>query len=136
MNEIIESFIRLQALESVTDPMSVSDAEIRKIRKKIPSPYLIHYDRLRARGKQGVAFVRRGVCGHCHMQVAIGFLALVRKMEGTHCCQNCGAYLAVVEEAPVPMPVRKTKPRRRVAPESTFKVASVDPVRPLVSHTT
>jgi len=114
MNQIIETLLQLQAFEAGTCQNSTGDAEIKKLRQRIPAQVLTHYDRLRARGKQGATFVRHGVCGQCHMQLAIGLMASLHRRSDMHCCQNCGAYLSVVEEAPIEMPVRTTKPMRRV----------------------
>jgi predicted nucleic acid-binding Zn-ribbon protein len=109
MNQIIENLFELQTLEES------GDANVDRLRKRIPNEVLYHYDRLRLRGRHGVAIVRRGVCGQCHMQVAIGLLASLRRMDNIHCCQNCGAYLSVVEETPVETPVENKKRVRHVS---------------------
>jgi hypothetical protein len=113
MNQIIETLLQLQALEAGTCQNSTSDAEIKKLRQRIPGPVLLHYDRLRARGKQGAAFVRHGVCGQCHMQLAIGLLASLHRLDDMHRCQNCGAYLSEVKETSIEIPLKNTKPVRR-----------------------
>jgi hypothetical protein len=113
MNPIIENLLQLQACETGTSQNSTGDVEIKKLRTKIPAHVLTHYDRLRARGKRGAAFVRRGVCGQCHMQLALGLFASLHRQGDLHCCQTCGAYLWMEEEAPIEMPLRKAKPVRR-----------------------
>jgi len=53
MNQMIENLIGLQALE-VSDEESPSGlARIKEMRQRIPVPVLLHYDRLRVRGKKG-----------------------------------------------------------------------------------
>src|SRR6478736_241059 len=113
MNPIIENLLQIQALELSTNPIPTGDPSVKLLRKEIPPDVLIHFDRFLERGKQGIAFVRNGVCAQCHMQVAIGLLASLQRPENLHRCQNCGVYLAVVEGTVVEMPIKKTKPRRR-----------------------
>jgi hypothetical protein len=65
-----------------------------------------------------VAFVRHGVCSHCHMRVAVGLLASLHRQDDVSRCENCGAYLCLVQEPPpaLEMPPRATKPGRRGRP--------------------
>ena len=114
MNQIIENLLQIKALALRSCQNPSGDRRIKKLRKMIPAEVLLHYDRLLERGKLGVAFVRNGVCGQCHMQVAVGLLASLHRLEDIHRCQNCGVYLSVVEETPMEMPVRSVKPGRRV----------------------
>jgi predicted nucleic acid-binding Zn-ribbon protein len=125
MNQIIENLLQLQACETGTCQNSTGDVEIKKLRTRIPAHVLTHYDRLRARGKQGAAFVRHGVCGQCHMQLALGLLASLHRQGDMHCCQTCGAYLSMEEETPVEMPLRKAKPVRRARKLPTTPTVSV-----------
>jgi hypothetical protein len=117
MKQILDSLLRIQNLE--LGLASAGNDGPEELRKKIPAQLLQHYDRLRARGKKGVAFVRNGVCGQCHMQVAVGLLNLLRRGDNLYRCENCGSYLYQVEEiaaAPLEMPPRATKPGRRGRP--------------------
>jgi predicted nucleic acid-binding Zn-ribbon protein len=114
MNHTIDNLLQLRSLEAESGKEPTAKVQVEELRKAIPVHILKQYDRLRARGRSGVAFVRRGVCGQCHMQVSIGLLATLRRLDGIHCCQNCGAYLSVVEDDPVELPLKKAKPARRV----------------------
>lgn len=117
MKQILENLLRLQNVELGQERLAgVPTADV--IRKSLPEAVILHYDRLRARGKKGVAQVRRGVCGQCHMQVAVGLLAQLRRQDNLYRCENCGCYLDLVEEAPVvlEMPPRQNKPGRRGRP--------------------
>jgi hypothetical protein len=118
MKQILENLLRLQNLELGLERAPAGSPTVEEIRKNLPAQVLQHYDRLRARGKKGVAPVRRGVCGQCHMQVAVGRLAQLRRQDNIYRCENCGCYLDFVEEAPVvlEMPPRQTKPGRRGRP--------------------
>lgn len=118
MKQVLESLLQLQALELGDKLRSASTSKTEEIKKTIPIQVLQHYERLRARGKKGVAFVRHGVCGQCHMQVAVGLLAMLRRQDNVYRCENCGAYLCLAEE-PAPaleMPPRAIKPARRGRP--------------------
>jgi predicted nucleic acid-binding Zn-ribbon protein len=118
MTQVLETLLQLQAHELGGHSQSATGATTDELRKKLPSHILQQYDRLRERGKKGVALVRHGVCGQCHMQVALGLLALLHRQDDIHRCENCGAYLCLTEEpAPVlEMPPRATKPGRRGRP--------------------
>jgi hypothetical protein len=117
MKEMLDCLLRIQHLELGIERASTG-AGAPELRKKLPAQVLQHYDRLRARGKKGIAYVRRGVCGQCHMQVAVGLQALLRRQDNLYRCENCGCYLNPVEEpAPVlEMPPRAIKPARRGRP--------------------
>ena len=120
MKEILDSLFRLQNVELGTEK-AVPGSGKEELRQKVPGQILEQYDRLRGRGKKGIAFCRNGVCGQCHMQLAVGVFALLKRQDNLVRCQNCGAYLKIVEEAPVIVPVlemppRATKPGRRGRP--------------------
>src|SRR5262249_32298960 len=105
MKDILENLLSLQKLDLRSERVTAVGAGPDALRKKIPAQVLQHYDRLRSRNKKGVAFVRHGVCGQCHMQVAVGTLALLRRQDNLYRCENCGAYLYLTEETePMAMP--------------------------------
>jgi hypothetical protein len=52
----------------------VKDA-INSVRAKVPEPILGHFDRQKSRGKLGIAPVRGGVCGACHLKMPLGHVA-------------------------------------------------------------
>jgi hypothetical protein len=119
MKQMLDNLLRLQNLELGIErsPDGVGSEELRQ---KIPAQVLQHYDRLRLRGKKGIAYARHGVCGQCHMQVAVGLQAMLRRMDNLYRCENCGCYLYVQDE-PEPMtvlemPPRSVKPARRGRP--------------------
>jgi hypothetical protein len=87
-------------------------ARVNSLRELIPTSILLHYDRLKARGKRSVAPVKRGVCGSCHLAVPSGSLANLRRTTGTlNVCVNCGAFVYFDEEEPTIVVV--TKPRNK-----------------------
>ncbi len=90
---------------------------ISMIRKEVPEPILGHYDRLLARGKKGVAQVRKGVCSGCQMRLASGSYATLLRDDDIAMCDTCGRYMLLVPESPVAAtsaPSQKpTKPRGR-----------------------
>ncbi|MCF7709087.1 MAG: hypothetical protein K9N52_09345, partial [Verrucomicrobia bacterium] len=69
MKNFAELLFDLQALEMGPNETKNENAgKISSLREKIPAPVLAHYDRLANRGKKGIALVRNGVCGECHMR--------------------------------------------------------------------
>jgi hypothetical protein len=126
MKEMLECLLRVQNMELGIERVPSGGAGPEEMRKKIPAQILQHFDRLLARGKKGVAYVRLGVCGQCHMQVAVGLQAMLRRQDNLYRCENCGCYLyAVEEEAPVlEMPPRSVKPARRGRPRKVHAHAA------------
>ena len=128
MKLMLDNLLRLQSLECGKQRAPAGSPGPEELRKRIPAPILQQYDRLRARGKKGIALVRHGVCSQCHMQVAVGLLAQLRRPDNVHRCQNCGAYLQIADEpseiAPLEIRPRNVRPARRGRPpKATVHVA-------------
>ncbi len=102
MHAVMQALVELQKLEFGPDPDSTAaQAAAEKLRAKVPPQILGHYDRLRVRGKKGLAQVRDNkVCAECHMQIPLGTVLTIMKGEDIQLCGNCGRYL-FVEEKPV-----------------------------------
>ncbi len=69
MNGILQNLLKLQRLDFGEQPKNASQAAA--LRAAIPSTMLQQYERLRARGKKGIALVHNRVCTNCRMQVPI-----------------------------------------------------------------
>jgi len=119
MKTMMRDLLSLQTLEFGETKQAGDAALIAELRGKIPAQILEHYDRLRARGKKGLAAVKHQVCGSCHMQVPLGVVMTLRHGQDIQLCENCGRYLYLPEEEasislpskPAPKAVRT--PRRR-----------------------
>jgi len=117
MNELLQSLIKLQAIEFEETTEKKSGSTIAELRGKIPPQILGHYDRLVARGKKGVTAIRGENCSSCHIRVPIGAIMTLRRGEDIQLCENCGRYLFLPEtpEAepapPVAAPKRAKKTR-------------------------
>jgi len=120
MKELIENLLKLQTLQF--DPtVDAKDDRIAKFRANTPEPVMLHYDRLVARGKKGVAAVRSQVCTGCHMQVPLGVTMALMRGDDIQICETCGRYLylapAAVETPEAAKPKRKTTRARKPKPE-------------------
>jgi len=90
-------------------------AILKTLSATIPAALLAHFLRLIAQGRNGVTVVRHGVCSGCHLRVASGIVAAMRKPNELHLCENCGSYLLLASEefanvaatAPTAVTVRK-----------------------------
>jgi len=117
MNELVQGLIELQSLEFGTAGDKNAEAAKAKLRAKIPSQILAHYDRLVAHGKKGVAVVRNQVCTSCHIRLPLGVIMTLMHGQDIQLCESCGRYLYLppqiatepVEEAASPKPVKKTR---------------------------
>ena len=121
MNNVLQNLLKLQTLEfgEVSDKKVAAQAAA--LRRKLPQPLLDHYDRLRVRGKKGVAVVRNQVCTGCHMHVPIGQITVIMRGEDIQLCETCGRYLYLPDPAEteflsrVEAPKPAAKPRKRKA---------------------
>ncbi|MCX8154980.1 MAG: C4-type zinc ribbon domain-containing protein [Verrucomicrobiae bacterium] len=110
MNDVviatIQNLLELHQLEEQLDRARTGKAEIQAkieiIRGKLIPNILGHHDRMRARGRKSIAPVRNGVCAGCHMVVATGILATLRRQDDIQLCANCGRYLYIDETPPEP----------------------------------
>src|SRR3974390_1293150 len=98
MNVILQNLLTLQTLEFGEVTGEESAARVAEPRAVITPTFLCHYDRLRARGKKGLASVRNQVCTGCHMRVPIGLLTALMRDEDVQLCDSCGRYLYYLPE--------------------------------------
>ena len=123
MNNVLQNLLKLQALEFGEAATKSVEAQAAELRGNIPQPILSHYDRLRVRGKKGVAVVRNQVCTGCHMHVPIGQITVLMRGEDIQLCESCGRYLYLPDpaeteflshmEAAKPKAKAAAKPRKR-----------------------
>lgn len=101
--KLLESLLKLQALEfDETELDEAGEKEMEKriaeLRILIPLAILNHYDRLRVRGKKGVAAVRHQTCVGCHVQVTRATVLNLMHGNDLQVCENCGRYLYLATE--------------------------------------
>lgn len=119
MKIMMQNLLSLQTLEFGETKDARTATTAAGLRTKIPAPILAHYDRLRARGKKGLAAVRNQVCTSCHMQLNLAVVMTLKQAQDVQLCQNCGRYLYLPEETVAvetpPLPPAKLPPavRRR-----------------------
>jgi len=126
MRKIMEQLLALQKLQfDARSRSSESKAEMEKLREKVSTPILAHYERLVLRGKKGVAIARNSVCGECHLRITSGKrIGLVYANE-VQVCDNCGRYLYLPEDEPIGLndpepapPAPAKRPSRKTAHHS------------------
>ena len=98
MHAALQNLLKLQALEFETPLTSSTEAQVQQLRLAIPTPILGHYDRLRVRGKKGIAVVRNQSCTGCHMRQPIGKVTVLMRGEDIQLCDSCGRYLYLPDE--------------------------------------
>jgi predicted nucleic acid-binding Zn-ribbon protein len=117
MNSILQNLLKLQALEFGEAMNKSAEAQAAELRGLVPQPIVSHYDRLRVRGKKGIAAVRNQVCTGCHMHVPIGQITMLMRGEDVQLCESCGRYLYLPDpaEAVAAVPVETAKPAKKPA---------------------
>lgn len=121
MKELMQNLLKLQALDFDETGGKKTGALKAELRGKIPPQILVHYDRLRAHGKKGIAAVRNQVCTACHMRLPLGVIMTLKHGVDIQLCDTCGRYLYLEEIVPQaePAPVKpaaKTRKRKAAAP--------------------
>ena len=118
IHEIVSRLLELQKLEERLEGFQRSrvntadiDALIESLRGKISGSVLLVHDRMRGKGKRSVAEVCHGVCGGCHIALAVGNAATLRHCELRR-CGNCGRFLYLLEAEEVPTPLLASAKRR------------------------
>lgn len=102
--DIINHLVALNSLELVLQASpgegsttSVTSRKIQKTREAIPEEILAHYDRMRSRGKKGIASAEGFVCRACHLSIPTGNRARLQVANDLNVCDNCGTYLYLPE---------------------------------------
>lgn len=118
VHEIVRSLLELQTLEDRLQLFRRNNkraaevqAQVESLRKKMPAQIMSIHDRLQAQGKRSIAELRHGVCSGCHLGLAIGNVAALRRGDLRR-CGNCGRYLYVVDAEPSDQPERVRSPRK------------------------
>ena len=96
--QIIQSLKELQSLaRSGKNGRPVPGAPLTArqvaLRAKIPNAILGHFDRMVAQGRPGVAPVRNGVCGGCHIRIPRAHVAGIRVSHELDVCDQCGSFI-------------------------------------------
>src|SRR3974377_660467 len=99
MKDLLQNLLKLQSLEFGETTDKNAETLIAGLRAGIPQPILGHYDRLRARGKKGLAAVRNQVCTGCHMRVPIGAITTIMHGNDIQLCGSCDRYLYLPDPA-------------------------------------
>jgi len=123
MDELIRNLLALQTLEFSQAPVANAAALTVELRGKIAPQILAHYDRLRVRGKKGLAAVSNQVCTGCHMRLPLAVIMTLKHGQDMQLCDNCGRYLYLLDPAqsppptdlPAAKPVRSARRRKKTA---------------------
>jgi len=122
MKQLIENLFELQSLAVVGTTKTAPEKRTAELRTNIPAQILIQYDRLRARGKKGVAVIRNQVCSACHVQVPRNTVLTLMNGADIQVCGSCNCYLCLPEhEHPVLAPEKKVRRPRK--PKTLMLVA-------------
>jgi predicted nucleic acid-binding Zn-ribbon protein len=98
MKEMMRALFIVQSLELKTSRVTPAEKQtILDLREKVSAPILAHYDRLRSRGKNGVAIAKQSVCSECHMRIPTGVLVTLMHGQDVQLCGSCGRYLYLPE---------------------------------------
>jgi predicted nucleic acid-binding Zn-ribbon protein len=74
-------------------PMLEDKTETLALRAQVPNAILVHFDRMLAQGRTGVAPLRNGVCGGCHIRIPSAHIAGMRASHELDVCDQCGTFI-------------------------------------------
>ncbi len=100
--QIIKSLQELQSIARVSTsvrPVAKVAFTPRQIvlREQVPTAILGHFDRMLAQGRTGIAPLRKGVCGGCHIRLPRAHMAGMRGSLELDVCDQCGAFIFAEE---------------------------------------
>ena len=96
--QIIQTLKELQSLTRANKPARpavVTTLSTRQValRSQVPNSILSHFDRLLAQGRSGVAPLRNGICGGCHIRIPRAHVAGIRASHELDVCDQCGTFI-------------------------------------------
>jgi predicted nucleic acid-binding Zn-ribbon protein len=112
----MQDLLRLQTLEFSEKPDKNTAALIAELRGKIPPQIIGHYDRLRVRGKKGLAAAINQVCTGCHMRLPLAVIMTLKHEQDIQLCDSCGRYLYLPDEAAIPPAAKPQAAKQARAP--------------------
>lgn len=124
MTKLTEDLLELQSiLRQGGSATAEQKARIEILRAGIPTPVLSHFLRQIAAGRKGLAIVRGGVCGECHIRLSHALVHTLSRSDDLMLCENCGAFVvlspedkaALVASAAVAPKARRVTRRRETA---------------------
>jgi predicted nucleic acid-binding Zn-ribbon protein len=98
MKEIMRTLLEIQSLDMKQTQSAAATEALTVLRRKIPEGILQRYDRLRTRGKTGIAPVHHETCSACHMHVRLATILTLKHGDTPQSCDSCGRYLYLSEE--------------------------------------
>lgn len=103
--------LTLQSLMREPQPMSAERRRhLEQLRARLPEPIAAHFFRQLATGRLGIARVRNGVCGGCHLRLSRGLASILERTDELMVCESCGAFVMPTESTPTE--VLRSPPRR------------------------
>jgi predicted nucleic acid-binding Zn-ribbon protein len=96
--QIIQALKELQSIARANKsarPTALTALSPRQValRSEIPNSILSHFDRLLSQGRSGVAPLRNGVCGGCHIRIPRAHIAGIRASHELDVCDQCGTFI-------------------------------------------
>ena len=64
-----------------------------ELREQVPNAILGHFDRMLAQGRSGVAPLRNGICGGCHIRIPRAHVSDIRASHELDVCDQCGTFI-------------------------------------------
>lgn len=96
MSKLIDDLLVLQRLVQVGQSLtSEQKAQLESVRKNVPVPVASHFFRQVANGRKGIALVRNGVCGECHLRLPASMVAMLAKDNELLVCESCSSFVTL-----------------------------------------
>ena len=96
--QIILALKELQVIARAAKPVRAGAAvpltsRQEELRAHVPTAILGHFDRMLAQKKTGIAPLRNGVCGGCHIRIPRAHIAGIRGSHELDVCDQCSTFI-------------------------------------------
>jgi len=101
--QIIQALKELQTIARAAKPVACSatpaplSSRQVALRAQVPTSILGHFDRMLAQKKSGIAALRNGVCGACHIRIPRAHVAGIMGTHELDVCDQCSTFIYAEE---------------------------------------
>ncbi|PTX94582.1 hypothetical protein [Opitutus sp. ER46] len=99
MSQLVDDLLTLQNLVRLGDAATAEQkGQIEKLRAAVPPAISNHFFRQLRGGRRGIALVRNGVCGECHLRLSHAMVHMLSRSNDLLMCESCGTFVTLSPE--------------------------------------
>lgn len=99
MSKLVDDLLELQTLVRLGDAATPEQkARIESLKAEVPPAVSGHFFRQLKNGRRGLAVVRNGVCGECHLRLSHAMVHMLARANDLLMCESCGSFVTLAPE--------------------------------------